>query len=183
MEQFIPPPKFFIFNKYSMYSEKQHFSLVHNLKHALSSVRHSTCTSCCILMSLVNFYEVKYSTTGWRESAFTETHAYLKFIPEVWNERGRSESCSNLTVPWNAIRKQHVRKKRASVREQRNDKQTDIAWDCYQQTELDERKIGWKHTEEVQVNWITSPICSNCEVNIKRSGDQLPVSALKYSNS
>lgn len=107
-----------------MYSEKQNFSLVHNLNYVLSSVRHSTCTSCCILMSLVNFYEVKYSTTGWRESAFTETHAYLKYIPEVWNERGRSESCSNLTVPWTAIRKHHVRKKTASEREQRNDKQT-----------------------------------------------------------
>lgn len=166
-----------------LYSEQQNFSLVHNLNHVSSSVRHSTYTLCCILMSLVNFYEVKYSTTGRRESASTATHAYLKSIPEVWNERGCSESCSNLTVPWNAIQKHRVRKERERARGQRNDKQTDVARDCYQQTEPGERKIGWKHTEEVHVNWITSPKCSSWEADIKRSGDQLPVSALKSSSS
>jgi len=56
---------------------------MHNLNQVLSSARYSTYTSCCILMFLVNFYEVKYSTTGWRVRIHCDSCILKIYIPEV----------------------------------------------------------------------------------------------------
>jgi len=121
---------------------------MHNLNQVLSSARYSTYTSCCILMFLVNFYEVKYSTTGWRESASTATHAYLKSISQKFKMREAVPSHALISLyhemQFENITWEKRERERESVRGERNDKQTDIAWDCHQHTYLDERKNRMK---------------------------------------